>query len=76
MSIIRAVLHRAWDRFVPGTGKRRAGTSAATVEQPEEPHTVASPLPVHRSPYGLFGCLDGHETALVRPYVLVAEGTA
>ncbi|MFG2573723.1 hypothetical protein [Streptomyces sp. NPDC048481] len=30
---------------------------------------MAAQLPLHRSPYGLVGSLDGADSALVRPYL-------
>ncbi|MGW7541334.1 hypothetical protein ACWGKQ_09465 [Streptomyces sp. NPDC054770] len=68
--------------FAPGTGKRRR-----RAHRPSFPHlhlTLArcplsaepSPLPSHRSPYGLVTFLDGTDSALVRPYLTACEGEA
>ncbi|MBT2674341.1 hypothetical protein J7E95_26720 [Streptomyces sp. ISL-14] len=73
---IHALLRRVLGVVVPGTGRRRAGersTAPTPGQGPEEPGTSASGLPAHRSPYGLHEWLDGEESELVRPYVIVCE---
>lgn len=66
--------------FAPGTGKRRRCrprrhlfphvhltlVSCPSVPQPPQ-------LPLHRSPYGLHGPLDGAASLLVRPYLAAHE---
>jgi hypothetical protein len=73
---VHAFLRRVLGVLKPGTGRRRAGErpiAAAPGQGPEELGTSASGLPAHRSPYGLHEWLDGAESALVRPYVIVGE---
>ncbi|MEU0372111.1 hypothetical protein ABZ070_17965 [Streptomyces sp. NPDC006283] len=69
--LIQALVRWARLLFIPpGTGRHRprpAHLRAATV--PPRP----ARLPVLRSPYGLDGPLNGHETAMVRPYLLADE---
>nr|WP_030738762.1 hypothetical protein [Streptomyces sp. NRRL S-31] len=74
--LIRCVA--AWLRrlFVPGTGKRRAGSRqppASPVRRSDPPRPAAAQPPVARSPYGLHEHLDGEAAAMVRPYVIAME---
>jgi hypothetical protein len=81
VSIIHALLRWALDLLAPGTGKRRATpfparpTTATNRSGAHGPHSPApaSRLPGHRSPYGRDVPLDGHATALVRPYLATHE---
>ncbi|MER7051816.1 MULTISPECIES: hypothetical protein [unclassified Streptomyces] len=51
---------------------RRTGPHPAAHTAPNHPAADGmTPLPLHRSPYGLPSVLDGVETVAVRPYVLV-----
>ncbi|MFF3336192.1 hypothetical protein ACFYWX_42860 [Streptomyces sp. NPDC002888] len=72
--LIRRTLE--WMRLLlgPGTGKRRR------THRHLRPHVClhftavrhySTPLPPHRSPYGLATPLDGTDSALVRPYLMV-----
>ena len=73
---VHAFLQRVLGVLKPGTGRRRAGErpiAPAPGQGPEEPGTSASGLPANRSPYGLHEWLDGEDSALVRPYVIVCE---
>jgi hypothetical protein len=73
---VHAFLRQVLDVLKPGTGRRRADerpTAPAPGQGPEEPGTSASGLPAHRSPYGLHEWLDGEDSALVRPYLIVCE---
>lgn len=73
---VHAFLRRVLCVLKPGTGRRRAGerpTAPASWQEPAEPGTSVSGLPAHRSPYGLHEWLDGEDSALVRPYLLVCE---
>jgi hypothetical protein len=67
---IRRLLARV-SLFVKPRGRhRRVGLPPRrTYDLPPQP--VATPLPAHRSPYGLHPPLDGAATAAVRPYLLV-----
>lgn len=60
--------------LLPGTGRRRAGTQPPARPAPP-PYTEPSPtpLPAHRSPYGLDETFDGAATVAVRPYVAAHE---
>lgn len=50
--------------------------SAPPVRIPPPPtSTPNSRLPVHRSPYGVHGLLDGTATVAVRPYVIAVPGS-
>lgn len=77
MSIIHALLRWALESLAPGTGGRRAVPGLATPadrSQNQEPSPAPERwLPSHRSPYGHDGPLDGHATALVRPYLATHE---
>ncbi|MDX5570311.1 hypothetical protein PYK79_53290 [Streptomyces sp. ID05-04B] len=80
--LIRRTLE--WVRLLlgPGTGKRRRThrqrprlclhfTAVRHESAPVGPH-----LPLHRSPYGLVGSLDGAESVLVRPYLAAHDREA
>ncbi|MFJ9585363.1 hypothetical protein [Streptomyces acidicola] len=73
--LIRRTLE--WLRLflAPGTGKRRRPhrhpLPLLTPVRPSTPQP--SPLPHHRSPYGLPTPLDGTASALVRPYLTARE---
>lgn len=55
----------------PRGAHRRTGTRPAARPAPPHPAAIGvTPLPSHRSPYGLPTTLDGAETAAVRPYLL------
>ncbi|MFF4753009.1 hypothetical protein ACWD5R_08330 [Streptomyces sp. NPDC002514] len=74
MSIIYIYTFVWWilDVLAPGTGRRRAGARVARV--PEASAAPGAPrLPAPRSPYGLETTLRGEQTAMVRPYVSLAE---
>ncbi|WP_159768877.1 hypothetical protein [Streptomyces sp. HM190] len=76
VSIIHAFARWILGVLVPGTGRRRAGTRTATQTlacMPEAPGAAAPWPPVRRSPYGLEEPLPGEATAVVRPYVVLAE---
>ncbi|MFB7493845.1 hypothetical protein ACFC09_03915 [Streptomyces sp. NPDC056161] len=71
MSIIHTFALRVLGVFAPGTGRRRAGARPARwagTSRADAPWP-----PAHRSPYGLEAPLRGEQTALVRPYVSLAE---
>lgn len=60
--------------FTPGTGRRRAGGRIRLVATPPRWTEVPpTPLPVHRSPYGLDEVFDGAQTVAVRPYLVAHE---
>ncbi|WP_216589798.1 hypothetical protein [Streptomyces brasiliscabiei] len=60
--------------FAPGTGRRRAGGRFGLVATPASwTDTDPTPLPVHRSPYGLDEVFDGAQTVAVRPYLVAHE---
>lgn len=70
----------AWMRlmFTPGTGRRRASARLTVVAAPAEwvdipPAPIPTPLPAHRSPYGLDEHFDGAATVAVRPYLAAHE---
>ncbi|KRD21120.1 MULTISPECIES: hypothetical protein [unclassified Streptomyces] len=73
--LIRRTLE--WMRLLlaPGTGKRRRihrqrpRLCLHFTAVRHEPGPAASQLPLHRSPYGLGGSLDGADSVLVRPYL-------
>ncbi|MEW2396696.1 hypothetical protein [Streptomyces sp. NPDC046862] len=79
--LIRRTLEWLRLLFGPGTGKRRRPhhhlhlcvhlTVVRRPSTPPPPH-----LPLHRSPYGLVTPLDGTDSALVRPYLVGAQGVA
>ncbi|WP_371575021.1 hypothetical protein [Streptomyces sp. NBC_01314] len=76
VSIIHAFALWILGLFAPGTGRRRADTRPAgqtLARMPEVPRPPAPWPPVRRSPYGLEEPLPGEATAVVRPYVVVAE---
>jgi hypothetical protein len=76
VSIIHTLMLWILGLFAPGTGRRRADTRPAgqtTARTPEAPRTPAPWPPVRRSPYGLEEPLPGEATAVVRPYVVLAE---
>ncbi|WP_326580313.1 hypothetical protein OG889_21350 [Streptomyces sp. NBC_00481] len=60
--------------FTPGTGRRRAGVRLVVAPTPaDRTETPPTPLPAHRSPYGLDEVFDGASTVAVRPYLAVHE---
>ncbi|MER6156918.1 hypothetical protein ABT147_15435 [Streptomyces sp. NPDC001868] len=60
--------------FNPGTGRRRAGDRLVVVPPPASwAETPPTPLPAHRSPYGLDEHFDGASTIAVRPYLAAHE---
>jgi hypothetical protein len=73
--LIRRTLEGMRLLLAPGTGKRRrtqrqrARRCVHFTAVRHDPAPVAAPLPLHRSPYGLVGSLDGADSALVRPYL-------
>ncbi|MET9845677.1 hypothetical protein ACFZC6_27915 [Streptomyces ossamyceticus] len=76
VSIIHAFVRWALGVLAPGTGRRRAGTRPArqTLARTPEVPGAAAPWPLlRRSPYGLEEPLPGEATAVVRPYVVLAE---
>ncbi|WP_175410013.1 hypothetical protein [Streptomyces sp. TRM64462] len=76
MSIIPMFLRLLLDLFRPGPGRRRAGRRpVGAVRAVGVPADAGAPswLPLHRSPYGRGGVLDGRDSALVRPYLGAAE---
>ncbi|WP_327699695.1 hypothetical protein [Streptomyces sp. NBC_00459] len=76
VSIIHAFTRWILGVLAPGTGRRRADVNAAVctpVRVPEASPATAPWPPVRRSPYGLGGPLPGEATAVVRPYVVLAE---
>lgn len=76
MSIIHAFVRWILGVLAPGTGRRRAGTRPAMRTlacTPEAPGAAAPWPPVRRSPYGVEEPLPGEATAVVRPYVVLAE---
>jgi hypothetical protein len=77
VSIIHALACWILGVVAPGTGTRRAPARPAAPTPARKPYPtrpVAVRLRVHRSPYGLPLPLDGRAAALVRPYVVAAEG--
>jgi hypothetical protein len=77
VSIIHALLRWFLDLLAPGTGKRRAASSPAPLARRtdgwyQSPAATAC-LPPHRSPYSHHAPLDGHASALVRPYLAAHE---
>ncbi|MEH0518012.1 hypothetical protein QBA38_02920 [Streptomyces stelliscabiei] len=76
VSIIHALVRWILGVFAPGTGRRRADGRAACLtpaRMPEAPRPPEPWPPVRRSPYGLEDPLPGEATAVVRPYVVLAE---
>ena len=76
VSIIHAFVRWILGVLAPGTGRRRADTRPAgqtPARMPEAPRPPAPWPPVRRSPYGLEEPLPGEATAVVRPYVVLAE---
>ncbi|MEU6537966.1 hypothetical protein [Streptomyces sp. NPDC047000] len=76
MSIIHAFMRWVLGVLTPGTGRRRTGTQPAgqtLARVPVAPRAAAPWPPVRRSPYGLEEPLPGEATAVVRPYVPLAE---
>ncbi|MBD9701757.1 hypothetical protein IHE56_06565 [Streptomyces sp. ID01-12c] len=60
--------------FTPRTGKRRGGVRLVVVPAPSTwTETPPTPLPAHRSPYGLDEVFDGAQTVAVRPYLAAHE---
>ncbi|MDX2938157.1 hypothetical protein [Streptomyces ipomoeae] len=65
-----------WLRLLcaPGKGRRRAGARPLVVPPPAAwTDPAPTPLPAHRSPYGLDEIFDGAATVAVRPYVTAHE---
>ena len=77
LSIIHVIARWILGVLAPGTGTHRAPTRPAAPVRARESHpprpVVVRP-PAHRSPYGLHEPLDGRAAAMVRPYVVAAEG--
>ncbi|MET8945356.1 hypothetical protein ABZX30_17670 [Streptomyces sp. NPDC004542] len=76
VSIIHTLVLRILAVLAPGTGRRRADTRPAgqtAAHTPEAPRATASWPPLRRSPYGVEEPLPGETTAVVRPYVVLAE---
>ncbi|WP_216591819.1 hypothetical protein [Streptomyces brasiliscabiei] len=76
VSIIHALALWVLGVFAPGTGRRRAGTCPAwqaPARMPEAPGAAEPWPPLRRSPYGREEPLPGEATAVVRPYVVLAE---
>ncbi|WP_149180257.1 hypothetical protein [Streptomyces sp. TRM49041] len=75
VGIIHAFARLLLGAFAPGSGRRRADSSptapASTATRREAP--PRTPLPLPRSPYGRNDPLDGHASALVRPYLAAYE---
>ncbi|KFG02152.1 hypothetical protein IQ62_04205 [Streptomyces scabiei] len=72
------LIHRIASRmrllFTPGTGRRRAGVRLHVAPTPTSwAETPKTPLPTHRSPYGLDEVFDGAQTIAVRPYLAAHE---
>ncbi|WP_200307360.1 hypothetical protein [Streptomyces adelaidensis] len=64
--------------FTPGTGRRRADARLTLVPALSPAPASAewaepSPLPAHRSPYGLAEHFDGATAVAVRPYLAAHE---
>ncbi|MDX3831194.1 hypothetical protein [Streptomyces europaeiscabiei] len=60
--------------LTPGTGTRRAGVRLRVAPTPASwAETPPTPLPTHRSPYGLDEVFDGARTVAVRPYLAAHE---
>ncbi|MDX2599632.1 hypothetical protein PV379_41240 [Streptomyces caniscabiei] len=62
--------------LAPGTGRRRADTrpaGQAPARALEAPRACVPWPPLRRSPYGVEESLPGEATAVVRPYVVLAE---
>ncbi|MEH0545280.1 hypothetical protein QA802_19985 [Streptomyces sp. B21-105] len=80
--LIRRTLE--WMRLLlaPGTGKRRrthrqrARLCLHFTAVRHDPAPVGAQLPLHRSPYGLVGSLDGADSVLVRPYLAAHDREA
>lgn len=72
-NLIRRTAHWLSLLLAPGTRAHRAGARsvrwAPAAEAPKP-----TPLPRHRSPYGLHIPLDGSETRLARPYLPAHDG--
>jgi hypothetical protein len=76
VSIIHAFVRWILGVFAPGTGRRRADGRAVCLTPARTPETPRPPAPwppLRRSPYGLEEPLPGEATAVVRPYVVLAE---
>ncbi|WEH16620.1 hypothetical protein [Streptomyces sp. VNUA24] len=74
LDLIRRAARRLRLLFISGTGRRRAG-DRLVVGSPLARWTAApsTPLPAHRSPYGLDERFDGAATVAVRPYLAAHE---
>ncbi|MDX3671768.1 hypothetical protein [Streptomyces europaeiscabiei] len=71
---IRRIALRLRLLFTPGTGRRRAGVPLHVAPTPASwAETPPTPLPTHRSPYGLDEVFDGARTVAVRPYLAAHE---
>ncbi|QFQ98861.1 hypothetical protein F9278_24895 [Streptomyces phaeolivaceus] len=71
---IRRITLRLRLLFTPGTGRRRAGVRPDLVPTPHSwTEAPPTPLPTHRSPYGLDEVFDGAQTVAVRPYLAAHE---
>ncbi|MFJ9798030.1 hypothetical protein [Streptomyces sp. NPDC101145] len=73
MGIIHAFLHRVLGFLLPASGQRRCGPGVVVVAAQPERAAAPPPLPLHRSPYGADGLIDGAATPLVRPYLAAYE---
>ncbi|MDX3832454.1 hypothetical protein [Streptomyces europaeiscabiei] len=76
VSIIHTFMLWILGVLAPGTGRRRADTRPAGQTPacaPEAPRATVPWPPLRRSPYGVEEPLPGESTAVVRPYVVLAE---
>ncbi len=86
-NLIAALLAWLLGVFVPGSGRRRAGTRPTTAAPAPQPQTTDRPAYGQvgqfgpgwgwtarpQSPYGLRETFDGDTLALVRPYLIAHE---
>lgn len=75
MSIIHTFALWILGVLAPGTGRRRTATAAGQTpaRMPETSRATVPWPPPRRSPYGVEEPLPGEATAVVRPYVVLAE---
>ncbi|MFM9593130.1 hypothetical protein ACKI1J_33695 [Streptomyces scabiei] len=76
VSIIHTFMLWILGVLAPGTGRRRADArpaEQALTRTPEAPRATVPWPPLRRSPYGVEEPLPGEATAVVRPYVALAE---